>query len=157
MYSNSFSLKVLENMPWRAIATILQPSRTRGAFRRMISRISRFALFRSTAPPTRRLALTPNLKPASARIAQSTMQRPARLRPFSSTSRNSPLGRANLFLGRRCADAIPLPLPLRARLAQAVSFLRPFLRLRRITSLPVFVLERLRKPCVLLRHLLDGW
>lgn len=144
-------------MPVRAIATIHVPSAMRPLWSRINSRKMRLALLRSTAEPTRRLAETPNRRPFPPRSTHTTMQRPARRRPFSRTSRRSGLERTKYF--HRSARAALISTTHfwdRSQRVHAVSFFLPFLRLRLITARPALVLFRLRYPCLLLLHRLDG-
>ena len=132
-----------------------QPGAMAPRRRRAASRISRRALLRTTADPTRRLAVNPKrLYAKSLRRAQSTSQRLAQDRPFLRTFWNCSFFRRRYVFSMQCtADLAGGPAARSDTINYTVRRLRPFNRRARSTRRPPFVLIRARKPWTRRRRL----
>jgi hypothetical protein len=100
-YSASTSPSPLPPISRLATRTKSRPRIVSVLFRRKLSRSNRFALFRSTAPPTRRLVASPRRPMSNAfSAARSVNSAPSNRRPLRKALRKS-AARVTLSCGRR--------------------------------------------------------
>ena len=123
----------------------------RGRSRRKLSRRSRLARFRATAPPMRREAASPS-REYSRPFSRATRvkSRPSSRRPRRKTRRKSPAVPTRSRGRSPARDG-------RGPTAQAAIRFRPFWRRLFRTRRPPLVLIRTRNPWVLFRFRLFGW
>ena len=133
-------------MPGRESSTACVPGRTVGSIIFQASRITRRALFRTTAPPTDRPAMNPVLVPACAGRAWTASSSPTARLPLWSTRRNCAPPRS--FAGALRATGMGQGRTggQRTRQPQAERLARAFLRRRAKIARPARVFMRALKP-----------